>query len=80
MGDAWLSLGYEHYDARLCRPGQSLVGAVTSVDGHDYGALGRLRLPRPGLFHCVRFTSRFTEQAFRVSRGFRHDEVIGERL
>ena len=35
----------------------------TSVNGTDHGALGRLCLARLGLFRCVRFTNRFTQQA-----------------
>jgi hypothetical protein len=57
------SLGYEPYDARLWRPGQSLAGVVTSADRTDYISLRRLRLPRPALSRRVRFINRFTEQA-----------------
>lgn len=55
-------LGYEPYDARLCRLGRSPAGAVTLTDGTDSVALGRLRLPCLARFCRVRFTSRFTEQ------------------
>jgi hypothetical protein len=56
-------LGYEPYDMRLWRPGQSLAGVVNSADKPDPISLGRLRLPRLVLSRCVRFTNRFTEQA-----------------
>ena len=56
-------LGYEPYDARLCRLGPSLAGMVTSVDRTDQISLRRLRLPRLVVSRRVRFTNRFTEQA-----------------
>ena len=57
------SLGYEHYDTHLWRPGQSLAGAVTSADKPGPISLGRLPLPHLVLSRRVRFTNRFTEQA-----------------
>ena len=58
-----MSLGYEPYDACLCRLGLSLAGMVTSADRIDHISLGRLRLPGLVLSRRVRFTNRFTEQA-----------------
>jgi hypothetical protein len=51
------SLGYEPYDERLRRLGQSLADAVTSADATDHGAPGRLCLTP---FQRVRFTNWFT--------------------
>jgi hypothetical protein len=48
--------GYEPYDASLRRLKESLAGAVTSADGTDHVAVGRLRLPRLTRFHRNRFT------------------------
>ena len=56
------SLGYEPYDTRLRRLGQSLAGVVTSADRTNLISLRRLRLPRLVLSRRVRFTNRFTEQ------------------
>jgi hypothetical protein len=54
------SLGYEPYDARLCRVGQSPVTALASTDWRYEVVYGFLDLPRLALFRTVRFTNRFT--------------------
>jgi hypothetical protein len=55
------SLGYEPTDVRLRCLGQSLVTALTSVDGPLEIVPGSLYLSRLSLSRCVRFTNRFTE-------------------
>jgi hypothetical protein len=51
-----LSLGYEPYDARLCRLASSLVVALTSEDGRRAFVSGPPRLPRLSLSRCVSCT------------------------
>jgi hypothetical protein len=47
-------LGYEYYDARLRRSGQSLAAVVTSEARGFPGSRGPPRLPHPVPFHRVR--------------------------
>jgi hypothetical protein len=54
------SLGYEHYDARLCCLGPSPVAMLTSANLWREVVSGRPRLPRLSLSRSVRFTNRFT--------------------
>ena len=59
--ESLLSLGYEPYDVRLCRLGQSPVTALTLAGLLREVAPGLLRLPCLSLSRRVRFTNSFTE-------------------
>ena len=54
-------LGYEPYDVRLRRLGESLVTALAWADVRREVVSGLLRLPYLESSRCVRFTNRFTE-------------------
>ena len=54
-------LGYEPYDVRLQRLGESLIIALTSADLRGDVDAVLPCLPRLKLSRCVRFTKRFTE-------------------
>jgi hypothetical protein len=59
---AWPApLGYEPYDARLCRLGRSPVAALASADSRRGVVSGLRRLPHPTLSRRVRFTDSFTK-------------------
>jgi len=66
-------LGYEPYDARLCRPEQPLVTASTSIYLWRDVAVGPVRLRRLKLARRIRFTSPFTDAGMEL-RGRRLQE------
>ena len=67
-------LGYEPYDVRLQRLGESLIIALTSADlRRDVDSVLPC-LPRLKLSRCVRFTNRFTKPL--LACGFLSFQVV----